>query len=389
MLREVDVSESSSALRELIRGRIAAQDGISFAEFMELCLYHPNFGYYMKSRQRIGRQGDFFTSSSVHSLFGRLLGRQLAEMWFLLGNEHFVVVEQGAGEGHLALDVLDAIAEEAPQFYQSMQYVLVEISPDNRRRQAEVLRRHAARISWQRLDELQGISGCLLSNELIDAFPVQLGVWQADGPHELLVRERDGSFVLDPRKVVDETMVEHFRWLGVTPGPGCRFEINRAALDWVAQLSSVLRRGFVMTVDYGYPAQELYAAWRQDGTLRAYHRHQVCDDPFQLLGEQDLTAHVDFTALQRAAGEFGLETLYFAEQNRFLLALGFVEALCTLQEQEPDAKRAQALRLTLKNLILPDAGMGEVFKVLILGKGVGQPKLACSRRIKDLPLPGI
>jgi SAM-dependent MidA family methyltransferase len=153
------------------------------------------------------------------------------------------------------------------------------------------------------------------------------------------------------------------------------------------KVGGLLRRGFVVTIDYGYPAAELYAPFRRGGTLMCYHRHRAVEDPYQRVGSQDMTAHVDFSALQIAGGEAGLETLYFGEQYRFLLGLGFVEELMALQAGESDPRRAQALRLTLKNLIMPEGGMGETFKVLVQGKDVGHPELLCARRLSELPVP--
>lgn len=380
-------SESRPELEQEIRRRIEACGGIPFREFMELCLYHPEHGYYMRTRQRIGREGDFFTSSSVHALFGRLLGRQLQEMWHLLGQGAFTIAEQGAGEGHLCLDLLDALAEECPEFYRQLRYCLVEISPDNRRRQEQLLARHRERIAWVELADLAGMEGCLLSNELLDAFPVRLLERHEQHFKEVFLVERDGMLAEDLRPVEDDTLQAYFAWLGVTPTEGNRFEVSPQALPWMNQVAGLLRRGFVITIDYGYPASELYAPWRQSGTLMCYHRHTSSDDPYQRIGNQDITAHVDFTALQKAGAESGLEPLFFGEQYRFLLGLGFVEALCALEARESDPRRAQALRMTLKNLIMPDGGMGETFKVLVQGKGVGRPTLACARRIADVPLP--
>lgn len=384
------VAENKPELEELIRRRIAeAGGGIPFAEFMALCLYHPDYGYYMAPRSRIGREGDFFTSSSVHSLFGRLIARQLRQMWDLLGNGPFTIAEQGAGEGHLALDILDAVRAEAPDFYAQLSYQLVEISPDNRARQAQQLAGHRERVGWCALEELVGMEGCILSNELADAFPVHLLEKRDGALQEVFVVAADGGFAEELRSLSTPAIAEHFAWLGAAPVEGNRAEVNLQAVRWMQDLGRLLERGFVLTVDYGYPAAELYAPWRRNGTLMCYHRHTSGENPFQHVGCQDITAHVDFTALQRAGEAVGLVPLWFGEQYRFLLALGFVEALLELQARETDEKAARALRLTLKNLIMPDGGMGETFKVLIQGKGVGSPDLLCSRSLQSLPLPPV
>jgi len=380
-------AETNPQLEELLRQRIDREGPIPFVDFMAQCLYHPQHGYYMAQRQRIGKQGDFFTSSSVHSLFGKLVARQLIQMWQLLGGQEFTVVEQGGGEGHFALDILEAIAAEAPNLYRQLRYRLVEISPDNRRRQAEVLQGHADVVGWNALTELAGFEGCFLSNELVDAFPVHLLEKHAGELQEVRVGcQADGRFVEELHAPADRRLAEHFAWLGAGPVEGNRAEANLAAVDWMHQVAGLLGRGFILTIDYGYPAEELYAPFRRAGTLMCYHRHQATDDPYRHIGCQDLTAHVDFTALQKAGAEAGVQTLYFAEQYRFLMALGFLEELVALQAATADEQQARALRLTMKHLVMPDGGMGETFKVQIQGKGVGQPELLCARRISDIPM---
>jgi len=386
----MDASPCHSPLAAELRARLAASGGVPFAEFMAACLYHPRYGYYMTPRERIGKHGDFFTSSSVHALFGRLVARQLAEMADLLGGELFQVVEQGAGEGHLALDILDALAAEFPALYAGMSYTLVEVSPANRDRQARTLAGHAARVQWCAADEWSLDSGCFLSNELVDAFPVHV-VARLDGAWRELfvVNAADGGFAEEFRDPSTAALEEHFRWLGTAPVEGNRAEANLAAPVWMREIGARVGRGFVITIDYGYPAPELYALHRRDGTLLCYRQHQADDDPYSAVGEKDITSHVDFTALQRAGEEAGLDTLWFGEQYRFLLGLGFVEELLRLQAHCADEREARALRLTLKNLILPEQGMGETFKVLVQGKGVGRPELSCARPLAAIALGGL
>ncbi len=380
-------AESRPELEAFIRRRIAETGGISFAEYMGHCLYHPDQGYYIAPRERIGKGGDFFTSTSVHSAFGRLICRQLEQMWQLLGKGDFTIAEQGAGEGHLCLDILDAAAEEHPEFYRSLSYCLAEISPDNRQRQKNLLGAHLDRVRWSTLAELDGMEGCFLTNELVDAFPVHL-VEMKDGQlQEVFVIDQDGSFGEELRALSTVKIQEHLEGLGVTLVEGARAEVNLEAPRWMTEVSSVLRRGFVITVDYGYPAAELYAPWRSSGTLMCYYRHTSGEDPYQMVGCQDITAHIDFTTLEQVGKKQGLEPLFFGEQYRFLMGLGFVEVLMEMEARTTDENQARALRLTLKNLIMPDGGMGETFKVLVQGKGVGPVQLLCQRSIRDIPLP--
>jgi len=381
--------EEKPELVDVLRDMIVEQNGISFADYMGQCLYHPEYGYYTSSRTRIGKEGDFFTSSSVHSLFGRLIARQLEQMWRLLNQCEFTIAEQGAGEGHLCGDILDAISEEFPEFYQCLHYRIVEISPDHKKRQARNLAAHvgAERVEWCELDALRGMEGCFLTNELVDAFPVHLVEKHEGKLQEVFVVEGEHGFVEELRPLANEKISAYHNLVDMEPAEGNRSEVNLAALDWMKQVAEILGRGFVMTIDYGYPAEELMAGYRKTGTLLCYQRHQSNENPYQQAGCQDITAHIDFTALQRIGEQNGLQNLYFAEQYRFLMGLGFFETVVDMQMRETDEQKAQALRMTLKNLIMPEGGMGESFKILIQGKGIGTPDLLCSRKIREIGVP--
>ncbi len=385
MTQQTPPQTNHSQLATLLHQQAQAADGISFAYFMAQALYHPQHGYYMTPRDRIGKAGDFYTSSSVNALFGRLIARQMVQMAGLLSSETFQIVEQGAGEGHLALDILDALAEESPELYAHLTYTLVEVSQDNRQRQAKSLAAHSDRVVWSDEDDWSITSGCFLSNELVDAFPVHVVEKHSGVLQEVFVTSLDDVFVEEVRPSTDSRLAEYFAWLGCGPIEGNRAEVNLTAPDWMRQVGQRVEQGFVLTIDYGYPSRELYAPHRRAGTLMCYHRHQADDNPYDRVGEKDITAHVDFTALQKAGSEAGLETLSFSEQYRFLLGLGFFEELVRLEVAASDEKEARALRLTLKNLIMPEAGMGETFKVLVQGKNVGTPELLCSREIGAIP----
>jgi SAM-dependent MidA family methyltransferase len=384
MTQQTPSKNNNTPLAALLHQQAQADDGISFADFMAQALYHPQYGYYMAARDRIGKSGDFFTSSSVNALFGRLIARQLLQMSELLADETFQIVEQGAGEGHLALDILDALAEEEPQLYARLTYTLVEVSRDNRERQAKNLAAHTDKLVWSGEEDWSITSGCFVSNELVDAFPVHIVEKHSGVLQEVFVTSQDDAFVEELRVISDPRLAAHFSWLGCGPVDGNRAEVNLAALDWMHRVGQRISEGFVLTIDYGYPAQELYAPHRRAGTLMCYHRHQADDNPYDRVGEKDMTAHVDFTALQKAGGEVGLQTLCFTEQYRFLLGLGFFEELVRLEAAAASEKEARALRLTLKNLIMPEAGMGETFKVLVQGKNVGIPELLCGRSIETI-----
>lgn len=386
-MNDFNPARGSSELEALLLQQIDEKGGISFAEFMGQALYHPSYGYYMTPRARIGKQGDFFTSTSVHSLFGRLIARQIHQMWQILGEGDFALVEQGPGEGHLALDILNALQEEFAGLYGRLTYHLVEISPENRLRQGRLLQAHQSRLSWCTLGEISEVEGCILSNELVDAFPVHLVERREGRFFEVFVTRCGQGLGEELRALENEEILRHFDLIGFEPYEGNRAEVNLEAVRWMRRVGSLLRRGFVITIDYGYPVEELYALVRRNGTLMGYHCHRAVENPLENVGVQDLTSHVDFTALRKAGEEQGLECLWFGEQYRFLMGLGFLESLIEMQARETDPRKAMALRLTLKNLIMPEGGMGETFKVLVQGKGVGAPPLLCSRRLRDISLP--
>lgn len=375
-------------LEILLIERILAEGPLPFSKFMDSCLYHPVYGYYMTSRQKIGREGDFFTSSSVHALFGQLIAKQLHQMWEILGcPANFIIAEQGAGAGHLCHDILNALEDDFPDFYSLLRYKIVEISEVNRFRQAQLLSRHPNAVSWCAQSDLVGMIGCFLSNELVDAFPVHLVEKRNGTLLEVCVDVTNGTLhevLLEPST---GELADYLEWVGVELVEGNRAEINLSAPMWINTVAGLLHRGFVLTIDYGYLASELYAPWRTTGTLMCYFQHTSGENPYLRIGEQDLTAHVDFTALIKSGEASGLQQLFYGDQCKFLLGLGFVEALLAAQACETEPHRAQALRLTLKNLILPDGGMGEIFKILIQGKGVGPQNLLCTRSLRDLPLP--
>jgi SAM-dependent MidA family methyltransferase len=373
-----------------ISSQIASAGGLPFADFMAQALYHPTYGYYTAPRTRIGKQGDFFTSSSVHPCFGRLVARQLVQMWDLLGRNLFVIAEQGAGEGHLCLDILDAIAEEAPELYAVLTYRIVEISADNRQRQAEMLIRHVeeGRVDWCDFADLKGMEGCFLSNELVDAFPVHLIEKHGGELQEVYVVKSEEGFTEELRTPSNGEIQKYFDLAGIEPIEGNRCEVNLHAGIWMRQVAEIIKRGFVLTIDYGYTAEDLYTPSRHAGTFLCYHKHQTNDEPYNRVGCQDMTAHVDFSRLQLIGQQRGLNSLYFGQQYQFLMALGFIELLIEMESRETDPKKAQAIRMSLKTLILPDGGMGESFKVLIQAKNIGTPELLCQKKIKDIRLPG-
>ncbi|MBN1255754.1 MAG: SAM-dependent methyltransferase [Deltaproteobacteria bacterium] len=365
----------SERLRQVITEEIRAQGPVTFDRFMEFCLYHPEYGYYASGRACRGREGDYYTSPTVHHVFGALIAKQLVQMWRILGGEKFEVVEMGGGEGYLCLDVLDYVQRYEAEFYNLLFYHMVEMSPVVIERQKELLSDHSGKVIWDAVEHVgeMKIYGCFLSNELVDAFPVHRVVQEGRRLKEVFVDSVQGGLGEVHGDPSTPELEQYFLRLGITLTEGQRAEVNLGALRWLQGVAKGLERGFVVTIDYGYPAQELYSPLRGKGTFLCYRGHQALTDPYGDLGLQDMTAHVDFTSLIEWGKEYGLQLTGLLPQYRFLLALGILDEVARMGEGKEEWE-GMAERLTVKNLILP-GGMGETFKVLIQHKGIQAPQL--------------
>lgn len=368
-------SATETRLARLLKARIREQGAISFAEYMRECLYHPGHGYYSARDAR--RFADFYTSVDVHPIFGRLLARQLAEMWELLGRPGpFWVVEAGAGTGRLARHVLDFAARELRDFYGVLKYVAVESSPARRAAQAAELAGHAEAGRACSAAELPAAIpvGCVFSNELFDALPVHRVMREQGALREIHVGLHGEEFCEQLGAPSTPALAEYFRAQGIELREGQQAEAGLAACEWIEGAGRRLGRGFVLTVDYGHEARELYNELHARGTLLAYQRHRASEDYFRAPGEQDLTAHVNFTALDLCGRRAGLLRTGWVSQAQFLLTLGRFNQFADLYEEaQSEVERVRA-RLLLKNLIHPE-GMGETFQVLIQHKGIEAPHL--------------
>ncbi len=362
----------------VIRAEIDAAGGrIPFAQIMEVALYHPAWGYYLSPVRRPGRPGDFLTAPETHPFFGITLARQIAECWERLDRPApFVVREYGSGIGALAWDVIAGLSEEAPECRAALQYRLVETNP-HRLAQSLAGFAEGGLGDVVRGEEIspgadpEPITGVVIANEVADALPVHRLIWRGG-------RLREGWVVWSGQRFAEE---EHdlspaaaaadpegmLRENGITLGEGDRIDISPAAATWFASAARGLQRGYAIVIDYGYPATELYRAHRLAGTVRAHRGHTVSDDPFAHVGEQDLTAHVDFSALRRAGEEAGLIFAGQTNQGAFLASLQMGDLLVTLgkdhQTALPEYLAAQAAILRL----IDPGGMGR-FGVLIMAR---------------------
>ena len=364
-----------TALAALLAERIRRFGPMTFAEYMRECLYHPTFGYY--SQPETQRFADYYTSVDVNPIFGRLLARQFAEMWTILGQpEEFHLVEAAAGSGRLAGQVLDFLETKLPTFYRAVRYVAVERSVARSEQLSARLGKHiAAGKCRSSLDVPPAIAvGCVFSNELLDALPVHRVVRRGSALQEIFVIGRGDGFAEMEAPVSTCAIEDYFTAQAVQLEDGQQAEVGLEACDWITEIGRRLGRGFVVTIDYGHEAADLFDAHHTAGTLMSYANHQASEDYYVAPGEQDLTAHVNFTPLRLWGARVGLQAIGLVSQTAFLLALGRANDFDDLYDDgmgEPEKVRA---RLQLKTLIYPE-GMGERFHVMIQEKGQGPSRL--------------
>jgi len=361
-----DALAASNALRQLIGAEIGRAGGwISFARYMELALYAPGLGYYGGGAAKLGKDGDFTTAPEITPLFGAALAQAIAP---LLAQSAPNILEFGAGSGRLARDLLTELAAlgVAPQ-----QYCIVEVSGELRARQ-EALLRDFPQVRW--LSEWPpAFSGVALGNEVLDAMPVQLVVRTGDGWRERGVGLGPDGFAFVDRECAPALLAQIAAQIPQADQlpPGYVTEVHAAATGFMAALAALLQAGgkpgAALLIDYGFPAHEYYLPQRAAGTLMCHYRHHAHDDPFYLPGLQDITAHVDFSAMARAAQDGGLDVLGYGSQAAFLLDAGIGELL--LRTPPDDALRYLPQANAVQQLLSP-AEMGELFKVLAVGNGV-------------------
>jgi SAM-dependent MidA family methyltransferase len=367
--------EHARALTKILAERIRAGGPISFADFMRECLYHPVHGYY--SRASSQRFGDYYTSVDVHPIFGRLLARQFAEMWELLGSPRpFVVAESGAGIGRLAGHILDFSARALPELYAALEYVAVERSGARRAEHSARVADHAAAGRFSSAAEIpRAISaGCIFSNELLDALPAHRVVVEKGALREICVGFESGQFTEVLREPSMPALEWYFQEQGITLEEGQQAEVCFEACDWIESAGCALERGFVLTTDYGHEARALYGEHHNRGTLLAYRDHTVTENLLDSPGEQDLTSHVNFTALDLWGRRAGLLRTGLVTQSQFLVALGRGNEFADLYEPGQTEMEKLRARLLLKNLIHPE-GLGEKFQVMIQHKGIAAPRI--------------
>jgi SAM-dependent MidA family methyltransferase len=366
------------SLRQIIADEIRRDGPMRFSRYMELCLYHPELGYYSRAAEQFGKAGDFYTSSDVHAVFGRLLSRQFEEMWRVLDSpERIDVIELGPGRGLFAADVLDWSAKQFPDFARALRYQLVEQSSNFRARLRQRLSNHISNGNaaiFEMLEAATSVAGhhlIIFANEFFDALPVEI----VDHRGSVRVVENNGRFAEQfvPPSPAELQFLDSY---SVHPEPSERVEVSPASLDWMNRIAAAFtgRRGFVILIDYGYTREQQLAGRHRD-TLMTYRRHQASPSPYEAPGEQDITAHVNFTALRSRGADHGLEPIGLLTQSQFLLGIGeetqFADAFQDCRLPQERAKIA----LQLKHLISPES-MGEAFQVLLMSRDVPKGKAA-------------
>jgi SAM-dependent MidA family methyltransferase len=361
-----DAIAHSERLSELIRRDISSQDGwIPFSRFMELALYAPGLGYYTAGARKFGEAGDFTTAPELSALFGRTLAKQLIEV-MQASTPH--ILELGAGSGKLAVDILTEL-EKRNTLPES--YSILEVSADLRERQQALIQERlphlAQKVTW--LDVLPDhLSGAVIGNEVLDALPVHLVYWSEGRILERGVSSSGATFAWQDRIPENVALLDIAK--NFTVPDDYLSEVSLAARGLITSLSERMQKGAMLFIDYGFGSAEYYHPQRSRGTLMCHYRHHSHDDPFYLLGLQDITAHVDFTAIAEAAIDHGAHFLGYTSQAHFLINNGVTDLL---SEVSPEDVRAYApLSSQLQKLTSP-AEMGELFKVIALGKGMEEP----------------
>lgn len=336
----------TDSLIEIIKNRIQTGGPITFRDFMDMVLYYPGLGYYMTGRTRIGKAGDFYTSPYASETFGEFIGVFIARNWCKFGKKPFTIVEMGAEKGLLSVDIQNYLKKAEPELAKILEYIEVE--------------------RGDRLPEVD--LGCFLSNELVDAFPVhRIYVNKTGETKEIYVGLVDDKFSEIYNVVSTPEIEEYFNELDFELPKEFKTEVNLEAIRWIDRVATALKKGTVLTIDYGYLSRELYQPYRAEGTLMGYHQHIPVDDPYANIGGQDLTSHVNFSALIHWGRKAGLTKTYFNDQTHFLMEMGFEKKAINLRSEVETHTEYLEKYLNLKMLIMPGA-LGDSMNMLVQEK---------------------
>ncbi|MDR4507688.1 MAG: SAM-dependent methyltransferase [Candidatus Brocadiaceae bacterium] len=372
-------------VKDILIGKIGKKGKITFAEFMSTALYHPEYGYYNTNTKRVGKHGDYYTSPTVHAVFGELIAKQLEEMWSIMGKGVFTVVEMGANAGWLCYDIMRCIMKEFQQLYEQIQYIIVEsnsYATEKQRLLLNPLGLAEEKVSWHTYTKsgfsFDSIQGCFLANEFIDALPVHRYTVKKGIFNEIFIGYNGVNFCEIENEVFLQTFSNYLKENFIHLEENQRFEINFDAAIWLKHVAEKLTKGFIITIDYGDTADRIYGGNYKEGTLRCYYKHTVNQDYHERPGQQDITAHVDFTHMMKAGEEADLHVTGFTKQGHYLIALGILERLNKTGNDVNTILKA-------KNLFHPE-GMGDIFKILIQHKNIENPRLSGFRPLSSVNL---
>jgi SAM-dependent MidA family methyltransferase len=366
-----DEASSELPLVERLRERIRRDGPISFRDWMAAALYDEHEGYYVRrDRVRWGRAGDYRTAPERSPLFGATFARFFAGLYEELnGPRDWTIIESGAGAGHFAHGVLSALQRDYPLVFSTTRYALEELSANSRDRARERLSEFAERVEFLHPAETKECSseGVIFANELLDAFPVHRVTLRDEKLLELFVGLDEGDgFVWTEREPSTPRLAEYFKGAGVELTEGQIAEVNLGVAEWMSRAASIFKRAFIIIVDYGAQASDLYRApHRRQGTLRAFHRHRFAAELLAMPGEQDLTTTIDWTNVGRIGEALGLQAVSFERQDEFLLRAGLLEQLERMTSETTNETEALVLRSSVRELILP-GGMSDGFQVMVL-----------------------
>jgi SAM-dependent MidA family methyltransferase len=366
----IRMKQRKNQLRDIVLKLIAEKGPISFKEFMEQALYHPQFGYYTSKKQIIGKEGDFVTSSSYHPIFGYVLAKKTMGLNLENGKSKFSILEIGAGKGLLSIDILKYFKKYEKEIYQKTEYLIVEKSPVMKEVQKSLAKKagELKKVKWKNSIEklkTKKFTGVIICNELLDSFPVHLIKKMKGKYFEMFVSFRNNRFVEIFKPMKNKEVANYLKENKITLPDNFIMEINLDTKDFFVNVSKILKKGYLIIIDYGYLQKELLKPLHRKGTLLCYHKHQVSENPFVRIGSQDITSHLNFSFIIKEAKKNGFEKIEFIRQSEFLISSGLSEILNMLKDE--DEKEYLIASLAAKNLFLPSR-MGDIFKVLVLKK---------------------
>ncbi|MCX8084405.1 MAG: SAM-dependent methyltransferase [Calditerrivibrio sp.] len=353
----------SDQLKNIIIERIQQSGKITFAEFMDYALYYPKLGYYQKENP-FGVTGSFYTSVNASEKFGFCLAKSFCNMIEQF-NLSCHICEMGAGSGMLANDILNYYQEINPTFYREIKYTIIEKSDYLISTQKQTLQKHINKVSWETFDNFNNFNGIFFSNELVDAFPVHRIIRINDQTKEIFVIFDGDRFQFYPDTFSTPKLDEYMKKLNIKLIDKQIADINLQSTEWISSLASKLKKGFIITIDYGWTSDKLYAPFRMDGTVTCYFKHTQNNDFFDRIGEQDITAFVDFSALTKYGQDSGLTFVNLLPQSLYLVQAGILEFISKAQ--------TDLERVSIKSLIIPEGGFGTNFHVLIQSKNINIP----------------